>query len=82
MKFYSATKKNENLSFEGKWMELENILSEVIQVQKAITACSSSYADFRPKTNAAILWNMGHIKGRPHMGRIGQGMETKKLECG
>jgi hypothetical protein len=34
--FYSATKKNEILSFAGKWMELENIiLSEVIQVQKA-----------------------------------------------
>jgi hypothetical protein len=37
MEFYSATKKNENLSFAGKWMELENniILSEVSQAQKA-----------------------------------------------
>jgi hypothetical protein len=36
MKFYSVIKKNEILSFAGKWMELENIiLSEVIQVQKA-----------------------------------------------
>jgi hypothetical protein len=36
MEFYSATKKNETLSFAGKWMELENIiLSEVNQVQKA-----------------------------------------------
>jgi uroporphyrinogen-III decarboxylase len=35
MEFYSAMKKNEILSFTGKWMELENIiLSEVIQVQK------------------------------------------------
>jgi hypothetical protein len=35
MEFYSAMKKNEMLSFAGKWMELENIiLSEVIQVQK------------------------------------------------
>jgi hypothetical protein len=33
--FYSATKKNEILSFAGKWMELENIiLSEVSQAQK------------------------------------------------
>jgi hypothetical protein len=32
MEFYSATKKNEMLSLEGKWMELENIiLSEVSQ---------------------------------------------------
>jgi hypothetical protein len=36
MEFYSATKKNEILSFAGKWMELENIiLSEVSQLQKA-----------------------------------------------
>jgi hypothetical protein len=35
MEFYSAIKRNEFLSFVGKWMELENILSEVIQVQKA-----------------------------------------------
>jgi hypothetical protein len=36
MEFYSATKRNEILSFAGKWMELENIiLSEVNQAQKA-----------------------------------------------
>jgi hypothetical protein len=35
MEYYSATKKNEILSFAGKWMELENIiLSEVSQAQK------------------------------------------------
>jgi hypothetical protein len=34
MEFYSAMKKNEILSFAGKWMELENIiLSEVSQAQ-------------------------------------------------
>jgi hypothetical protein len=36
MKFYSATKKNEILSFLSKWMELENItLSEVSLAQNA-----------------------------------------------
>jgi hypothetical protein len=36
MEFYSATKKNEILSFADKWMELENIiLSEVSPVKKA-----------------------------------------------
>jgi hypothetical protein len=36
MEFYSGTKKNEILSFTGKWMELENIiLSEFSQAQKA-----------------------------------------------
>jgi hypothetical protein len=35
MEFYSAMKKNEILSFESKWMELENIiLSKVSQAQK------------------------------------------------
>jgi hypothetical protein len=35
MEFYSAMKKNEILSFAGKWMELENIiLSEVSQAMK------------------------------------------------
>jgi hypothetical protein len=36
MRFYSVIKKNDTLSFVGKWMELENItLSKVSQVQKA-----------------------------------------------
>jgi hypothetical protein len=36
MEFYSATKKNEILSFATKWMEPENIiLSEVSQAQNA-----------------------------------------------
>jgi hypothetical protein len=35
MEFYSAMKKNEILSFAGKWMVLENIiLSKVSQAQK------------------------------------------------
>jgi hypothetical protein len=35
MEFYSATKKNEILSFTSKWMDLENIiLSKVSQAQK------------------------------------------------
>jgi hypothetical protein len=35
MEFYLAMKKNEILSFAGKWMELENIiLSEVSHTQK------------------------------------------------
>jgi hypothetical protein len=35
MEFYSAMKKNDILSFAGKWMKLENIiLSEISQAQK------------------------------------------------
>jgi hypothetical protein len=36
MEFYSTLKKNEVLSFAGKWMEMENIvISEVSKVQKS-----------------------------------------------
>jgi hypothetical protein len=67
MEFYSATKKNEILSFVCKWMELENIiLSEVSQDQKAKVTCFLSYVEYRPNTNASVLWNIGHIKGRSH----------------
>ena len=34
MEYYSAMKNNEFMKFLSKWMELENILSEVIQSQK------------------------------------------------
>jgi hypothetical protein len=35
MEFYSATKKNEILSFSSKWVEVENIiLNEVSRAQK------------------------------------------------
>jgi hypothetical protein len=35
MEFYSVMKKNEILSFAGKWVKLDNIiLSEVSQAQK------------------------------------------------
>jgi hypothetical protein len=35
MEFYSALKKNEIVSFAGKWIELENIiLSDISQAQK------------------------------------------------
>jgi hypothetical protein len=56
MEFYSATKKNEILSFTSKWMELENIIvSEVSQTQKAKSLTFSLILEYRPNTNAAIL---------------------------
>jgi hypothetical protein len=46
MEFYSATKKNEILSFAGKCMELENsMLSEVSQAQEAKATCFLSYVE-------------------------------------
>jgi hypothetical protein len=41
------------------------ILSEVIQAQKAKRTCFPSNEDYRPKTNAAMLWSMGYTKGWP-----------------
>jgi hypothetical protein len=80
MEFYSATKKNEILSFVCKWMELESIIiSEVSQAQKTKSHMLPSYADYRSKTNAVMFLGMGHTKGRPHTGGIGQGKETRNL---
>jgi hypothetical protein len=59
MEFYLATKKKEILSFASKWVELEIILSKVSQAQTSKNHTSSSYVDYRPKTNAVILLDMG-----------------------
>jgi hypothetical protein len=79
MEFCSATKKNEILSFTSKWMELGNIiLSEVSQAQKAKNLCSPSYADYRPKTNAVILLDMGHtLRGEHTWEEQGKGRKPK-----
>jgi hypothetical protein len=68
MEFYSAMKKNEILSFESKWVELENIiLSEVSQAQKTKNRRSPSYVDFRSKANAVILLDLGHMLRGEHI---------------
>jgi hypothetical protein len=62
MEFYSATMKNEILSFANKWMELENIiLSKVSHGRRPKIICSPSYANVRPKTNAVIFLDMVHM---------------------
>jgi hypothetical protein len=35
--------------------------------------------EYRPKTNAVMLWNTGHTKGRLCKGGIGEEKETKNL---
>jgi hypothetical protein len=52
---------------------------KLARFRRSKASCSPSYADCRRKTNAAILWNMGHPKGRLHKGEIGQRKETKNL---
>jgi hypothetical protein len=37
MEFYAAMKKNEMLSFAGKWMELENIILSEVSLTPCLT---------------------------------------------
>jgi hypothetical protein len=68
MEFYSAMKKNEILSSAGKWMKLENIiLSKVSQAQRPNIICSSSYADFRSRANAAMWLDWDHMTRGEHI---------------
>jgi hypothetical protein len=65
MEFYSATKKNEIFSFTSKCMEVENIiLVWLARLRRPIATCSLSYVQQRPNTNAVMLLNTGHTKGR------------------
>jgi hypothetical protein len=49
------------------------------RLRRPKATCSHSYVDYEPTTNAAVLWDTGHTKGRLCMGRIGQRKETKNL---
>jgi hypothetical protein len=45
-------------------MELENIILSEVRLRRPKIICSPSYVDFRPKTNAVILLDIGHtLKG-------------------
>jgi hypothetical protein len=47
-------------------MELENINLKIARLRRPKIACSSSYADYTPKTNAVILLGMGHTLRKEH----------------
>jgi hypothetical protein len=51
----------------------------LVRLRRPKARCSHSYKDYRPTTNAAILWNMGHTKRRIYEEGIGQGKENKNL---
>jgi hypothetical protein len=65
VEFYSVTK-NEILSFASKWMELENITLSKVRLRRPKITCSSSYVDYRHKTNAVILLDMSHTLREEH----------------
>jgi hypothetical protein len=45
-------------------MKLENIILSKVRFRRPKIVCSPSFADYRLKTNAVILLDMGHTKGR------------------
>jgi hypothetical protein len=77
MEFYSAMKKNEILSFAGKWMELENIiLSQVSQGQKTKKHLFSLICGLKILGKYNNMVGLGsHDKGRAHTG--GRGIAKK-----
>jgi hypothetical protein len=50
---------------------------KLTRLRKPKATCSPSYVDCRPKTNAAILWDMGHTRGRLRTGGKGNGGKPK-----
>jgi hypothetical protein len=75
--FYSVTKKNGILSIAGKWMDPENIILSEVRLKKPKIACSPSYADYRPKTNAGILLDTGQLRGDCTWEGLGKGRKPK-----
>jgi hypothetical protein len=67
MEFYSATKKNEILSFTSKWMELDIILTKVSQLRRPKIVCSPSYVDFQSRTNTAMWVDLDHMINGQHI---------------
>jgi hypothetical protein len=70
MEFYAAMKKNEMLSFTGKWMELENIiLMRLAWPKRPKIICSPSYADIRLRANTRGL-DFDHMIKQEHTRKI------------
>jgi hypothetical protein len=53
--FYSVTKKNEILSFTGKWMELKNVVLNEVRFGCPNAAYFLSNVEYRPDTNTVKL---------------------------
>jgi hypothetical protein len=53
---------------------------KLVSLKRPKAACFPSYADYKAKTNAAILCNMTHTKERSLTGRKRQGKEIKNID--
>jgi hypothetical protein len=56
MECYLASENNDFMKFLGKWMELGNILSEVIQSQKNTHGMYSLISGYYPKILKYVSW--------------------------
>jgi hypothetical protein len=83
MEFYSATKKNEILSFASKWMELENIiLSKVCQAQETKSDMFSLICRlYTLNKYSNIIGHGSHTKRRTHKRELGK-ERNPKVDCG
>jgi hypothetical protein len=55
---------------------------KLARLRKPKITCSPSYADYRPKTNAVILLDMGHTLRETAHGRNRERERCQKLKCG
>jgi hypothetical protein len=49
------------------WNWRTSLQAKLARLRRTKIACSSSYADYRPKTNAVILLDMGHMLRGEHI---------------
>jgi hypothetical protein len=64
MEFYSALKKNEILSFAGKWMDLENIIYvKLARFWKPKAAHFLPYVEYKPNTNTSTEYVLKSVTG-------------------
>jgi hypothetical protein len=83
MEFYAAMKKNEVLSFVGKWMELENIILSEVSLAQKTKNCVFSFicGHIRSRANTTRGLDFDYeIKARAHKGDMRIGKTPKKTK--
>jgi hypothetical protein len=81
MEFYTAIEKNEILSFSGKWMELENIISSEVRFRKTKTSCFLSYVGDRSNINASIIiYTYQYVQNKSGIVRGDSGRRKRRKE--
>jgi hypothetical protein len=79
MEYYSAIKKNEIMSFAGKWMEVEIILNEISQVQKGNITYFHSNAESRSEMIKTMIMGLECKSDTVGGGSIGEGGKMERI---